>query len=220
VSKEGGFKENKIYILIAIFIVIIIFFAVIFSGRDLTPAYIPSDYLEGNWFENLSERSSDSQLFGLEKTSSFTYELEGNWPAYITVTTFKTLFMMNEEQLRDKTIETIQNVENKGIILDEKSKIIGERVLKNGHSTMYIIFEGNDTSKNPVEDIKIIGEVWNCGVSGTSVICIGYSQVSDNVNQHSQNNTSWSKIIKDESGTFENELFIGDDGLLYNVVCH
>ena len=219
-SGEGRVRENKIYIIIALVIVTTIVLAVIFSGRDLTPAYIPSDYLVDNWIEDLSERSSGSQLLGLEKWSSFTYELEGSIPAYVSVTTFKTLFMMNEEQLRDKTVETIQNSIEQGIIIDENTKLSGERVLKNGHSTMYIVYQGNDTSKNPVEEIKIIGEVWNCGISGTSVICIGFAQITDYAHQNPDINTSWSKIIKDESGTFGNDSFQGDNGLIYNVLCH
>jgi hypothetical protein len=86
---------------------------------------------------------------------------------------------------------------------------------------MYTIYEGNDTSKDPYEKIKIIGESWSCGTSGTSIIIIGVAQISDNLNNNTEiNTTHWAKIVKDEEGTFGLEEFIGEDGLIYNIICH
>ena len=125
--------------------------------------------------------------------------------------------MMNKENLIDQTLETIKKASTQGIVLDEESRINGERVLDTGHKTMYIIYDGNDTKYDPIEKIKIIGETWNCGISGTSVICIGFAQITNN----SQINTSnWAKIIKDKEGTFGLDEYKGLDGLLFNVKCH
>jgi hypothetical protein len=116
-------------------------------------------------------------------------------------------------------METIWAASAQGIVVVNSTKISGERFLRNGHNSMYLVYDGEDTSKEPVEKIKVVGEVWNCGVSGTSIICIGVAQVTDNLNNNtSVNTTSWGKIISGLNGEIED--FIGDDGLIYNVVCH
>jgi len=198
---------------------VIVVFAVVFSSRQLTPAYVPDEFLDEGWSENLVERDSGSQFLGLESWYSITYKIDGNYPASLTVTTFKTLVMMNENELRDKTIETIEKALERGIAIDKITELTGERVLKNEHKTMYIIYDGNDTSKDPSEKIKIIGEVWNCGTSGTSIICIGVAQITDNLHNNMELNTTyWGKIVRDENGVIND--FIGEDGLIYNVICH
>jgi hypothetical protein len=115
-------------------------------------------------------------------------------------------------------METIEKALQQGINIDNKSEITGERALNNKHKTTYIIYNGNDATKNPHEEIKIIGEFWNCGTSGTSIICIGFAQVTDYAHNNSTvNTTQWAKIIRDKNGLAG---FIGEDGLIYNVVCH
>lgn len=226
-------SDNRVYIGIAAFIIIVIIFAVFFSNIQITPAYIENVYLDDNWIEDDDERYNESKLLGLEQILGFTYRLNENindyYPTYLTVTTLKTFFMMNEDELLDKTKETINNAMNeKNISLDYNSMIAGNRVLDNGHKTMYIVYEGFDNSTDVSEKINIIGETWNCGTSGTSVICIGYAQITDNEhNNPNENLTYWAKIVRDEEGTFRmfnrgnNELmFQGEDGLIFNVKCH
>jgi len=217
VAFKGGSRDNRIYTIIAIFIVIIIIITLFWylSISPLNVAYIENQFLDDTWSEDLEERDSGSQLLGIEKWASYTYRNNNNsYPAYVTLTSFKLLFLMNEDQLKDETIKTIKKVTNQGVIIDENTKISGERTLNNGHSTMYIIYDGNDSSG---EMIKIIGETWNCGVSGTSIICIGFAQVTNNL---VENFSHWTKIVRDKEGTFGLENFQGDDGLIYNVKCH
>lgn len=215
-SFKGASRENKIYAVIAIFIFVVIILAVFFSSNKLNEAKIEDYILGDSWSEDIVERESGSQLWGLEKSISYTYRNIGNiFPAYVTVTSMKTLFMVNEETLRDQTLNTIRKAE--GIVIDEDSKITGERLLYNGHKTMYFIYDGNDTSKEPYQKIKIIGETWNCGTSGTSIICIGLAQVTNNPEI---NTTHWAKIIGDEEGTFGLGDFKRTDGLIFNVKCH
>ncbi|RLG67182.1 MAG: hypothetical protein DRO11_10420, partial [Methanobacteriota archaeon] len=172
-----------------------------------------------------TERFYIEHLFGLEKQSSFTYQVNNyTYPAYVTVTTIKTLFMMSEKDLLQKTIETIENeARSQGLLLDNVSRISGERQINNLHRTMYVIFNGTDEVDG--ERIKIIGETWNCGLSGTSVICIGFAQVTDFSNgKTGENLVNWAAILRDEVGTFV-KLYNGDtifkgDGLIYNVKCH
>jgi hypothetical protein len=218
VVKEGGVRSNRIYVIIAFFLIVIVVFAVVFGTSKLTPAYVPDGLLNGGWSENIADRAGGSQLIGLEKWCSSTYEMDGQYPAYLTITTFKTLIMMSEKDLRDKTTSTIEKALAQGITIDNASEITGERTLNNKHKTTYILYNGSDTTKNPPEKIKIIGEFWNCGTSGTSIICIGFAQVTDYAHGSSTvNTTQWAKIIKDKNGL---ENFTGEDGLIYGVVCH
>ena len=219
---KGGSRENKIYAVIAIVIIVVIILTVFLSGNQLIEAKIEDQIPGSNWGEDLDERDGDSQLLGLEKWVSYTYKNNDElFPAYVTVTSIKTLFMMNEEDLIDHTLDTIKKASEQGLIIDENSEINGERILSKGHKTMYIIYDGDDTSKIPFEKIKIIGESWSCGTSGTSIISIGVAQITDNLNNNSEINTAhWAKIIKDKKGTFGLEEFKGDDGLIFNIICH
>ena len=214
---KGGSRDNKIYAVIAIFIIMVIVLTVFwfFSVSQLTVAYIENHILGDAWNEDIRERDGGSQFWGLEKWASYTYRNnDSKFPSYVTVTSFKLMFMMNEDQLKDQTIETIKQASEQNIGIDENSKIAGERTLINGHTTMNIIYDGNDTSG---EMIKIIGETWNCGISGTSIICIGFAQITDNLET---NSTYWAKIIRDKTETFGVGDFQGEDGLIFNVKCH
>ena len=80
------------------------------------------------------------------------------------------------------------------------------------------------------DKIYYIGETWNCGVSGTAIICIGYAQITDNIDNNSNENyENFAKIIKDKEGTFreyfrnkvsDELIFQGENGLIFNVKCH
>jgi len=218
--------ENRIYIVISIFVFIVIILTILFANNNLIPAYIDDDVLEeNNWSENISERFYIERLFGLEKQASFTYQVNNDtYHAYVTVTTLKTLFMMSEQNLLQKTIETIENAaRNQGLLLDNISKVSGQRRINISHRTMYVVFNGTNISDG--EKIKIIGETWNCASSGTSIICIGFAQVTDfSHNKTGENLVNWATILKDETGTFtklynDNIIFKGN-GLIYNVRCH
>jgi hypothetical protein len=224
-----GKNENRIYILISFLIILLIFVTVIFSSNDIFEAYIDDDILDKNWYEDVEGRFSDDRFFGLEKQISFMYRLDNsNYPSYLSVNSFKTFFMMNEDDLITKTIETIeQAAKEKNVFLDNNSKIQDSRVLKNGHKTMYAAFNGTILSNNITDKVKIIGETWNCKTSGTSIIVIGFAQTTNESNNFSNENlVYWAKIVKDKANTFgiyhdkSENLFIDDDGLIFNVRCH
>jgi hypothetical protein len=214
-------RDSLIYALITILIIVIIVFAFLFSTNRLVPAYVEDSILGAEWGEDIAERQGSSSIMGLEKWASYTYRNNNDtYPAYVTVTSMKTLFMMNENELFSKTVETINSASGDGIVIDEASRETGSRALANGHKTYYVIYDGNDTSKNLNETIKIIGETWSCEVSGTSVICIGFAQITDNAHSNSSVNfTCWSKIISDGSGIL-GPNYQKDDGLIFNVKCH
>ena len=214
-------KDNKIYFAVAIFIIIVVVLTIFLSSNQLISAKINDTVLNNSWIEDISERDSGSGFLGLEKWASFTYKNnDESYPAYITVTTFKTIFLMNEQTLKNKMEETIKESFGPDVSIDLESKTTGERTLGNGHSTLYSIYDGNYSFNENNEKIKIIGETWNCGVSGTSIICIGYAQITDNTNNNSEPSlNNWIKILKDIDGTF-GEDFKGVGGLIYNTKCH
>lgn len=213
-------RENLIYICIAVFIIVIIILSLLFSSRNLTKAYVEDNVLV-DWSEDIFERDGGSRTFGLEKWSSYTYRNNNiSYPAYITVTSFKTLFMMSENELFDKTIETIMKASDKGIIIDEKTRIDGSRVIRNNHKTTFVIYNATDLNNEPPQKIKIIGETWNCGVSGTSIICIGVAWITNNsIDSSKIDLIYWSNIINDKEGTFGIN-YKNENGLIYNVKCH
>jgi len=218
VSKEDR-KNKYFYTSISIIVIALIIIIVILSSNSITEAYVYDKYVSGGWTEDIEDRYYEVKLFGLEKQASFTYRVNNtNYLSYLTVSTIKTLFLMNENELFDKTIETIKTeADNQNIILNTSTKITGTRTLNNSHKTNYVIYEG----KEGLEDIMIIGESYNCANSGTSIICIGYSQITYN---NTENLENWAKIIRDKDGTFEgiygSDIFTGKDGLIFNVICH
>ena len=218
-------EDNKLYAIIAILIIILIFVILLLSSSDINGAVVSDTVLDNGWYEDGEERFFDSRLLGLEKQISLTYRLDNhNFPSFLTVNTYKTVFMMNEKDLFEKTVEAIENsMKEKKVVLDNQSAKNGYRVLENKHKTMYIVYNGTKLSGNFEEDIRVIGETWNCGESGISVIAVGYSQITNNSNK---NTSHWAKIIKDQSNTFSfysknnNYEFLGKDGLIFNIECH
>lgn len=224
-----GERISKAYVIIAIFIILLIIITILFSGNQLIWAIIDDKYLFNGWKDS-GDSVSYNRFFGLEKQGSLTYVIDENvdnlYPAFITITSIKTIFMKSEEDLLKTTIETINKAaEANNIIIDKNSSYSGNRVLNIGHKTNFVIFDGNKTNEIVTEEIRIIGETWNCGFSGSSVICIGVSQITDNKhNNPDYNYTHWIEIIGDTEGTFVNKFnsynFINSNGLLFNVKCH
>lgn len=216
---EDAFRDTKIYTMIAVSIIALLLLLYIISNIGFNYSYVPDEYLDENWGEDIEKRERGSQLFGLNKWNGFTYIIDNNYKAYLSVITIKSFLILSKDDLKEKTLESIHELEINGISIDINSLICGERSLKNNHKTSYFIYNGNDTLKNPTERIKIIGEAWNCVKSGTSIICIGVSEITDNeLNNANLNFKNWEKIIKDKDGTF-GDSFIGTDGLIYNILC-
>jgi len=223
---RGESSVNKVYVALAILIVILIMFTFLFSGNQLILAIVESKYLTEGW-DDSGDHFYDERLLGLEKQASIKYGLDDDYvySAFLRVTTIKTLFTMSEEELLEKTKETvIQSAAEKNITLNETSIFKSSRVLDNGHKTTYIIYNGTIILNNYSEQIAILGETWNCALSGTSIICIGFAQVTDNSNNLGYNYTALAKVLGDREGTFVERFssydFIKDEGLIFNVKCH
>jgi hypothetical protein len=153
---------------------------------------------------------------GLEKWCNSVYEIKGKYPASLTVTTIKSLLLSDEKEINTKIQETIKENFKDTVYLNESSKITGERILNNSHKTKYTIYEGFNVQNQ--NKLKIISEVWNCGESGSSIICIGIAYISNEGNPFSYNTENWRKIINDPSGSIES--ISGENGLIYNIKCH
>ena len=211
-------KQNQTHIRLFIISVGIITLLILSGCTGLKSAYVPDDVLTNGWHENLALRSSSIQFFGLDRCSSITYEITGRYPAFLTVTTIKTLVLMDEEELLKQTEEIIRNTLHGSVDINESSKTMGERFVKKGHKTLYIVCDGADIGRKKGEMVRIIGEVWNCGVTGTSIICIGVAYVTNKTSTPNYDDENWKKIVTDPSGSIGG--FTGRDGLIYNVVCH
>lgn len=186
-----------------------------FSGcLTLTNSSIPSSSLTRGWHENTALRNTGSQMFGLTQWQSTTYEILGNYPASLTITTMKTLVQSEKEQLQKDVIHTIETTFTTQIVLTQNSQ--GERLLRNGHTSHYILYTGRDLRTN--DTVRIVGEVWNCDRSGTSILCIGLAYITSNKIPGTINTEQWQKIIGDTQGTLEG--MIDDTGLLFCVRCH
>ena len=115
-----GRDNSKIkfkYGIISILIFTIILFLIFFSNNELNVAFIHHDFLSDEWFENLDYRTTISKLFGLEKWASIRYEIDSNYTNFLTITTFKTLILLDENELSNKIEEITDSILERRIIL-------------------------------------------------------------------------------------------------------
>ena len=183
---------------------------------SLSCSYIPDQYLQNGWHENLALRNTGMQVFGLEKWCSITYSIEGKYPAFLTITTYKTLILPEKQQLLNQIKNIIQHTFQEQIIINENSEISGSRTLYQNHKSFYLIYEGIDVSNSENITVKLIGEVWTCDTTGSSIICIGIAHTTQA--DGSKNLQQWSTLVMDLVGSIEN--CTGSDGLIYNILCH
>jgi len=64
VTRDRGAGETRVYAIVAVFVIIVIILAVIFSGTSFSHAYVDATALTGGWRENPAEREGISQWFG------------------------------------------------------------------------------------------------------------------------------------------------------------
>ena len=58
-------EDNKIYALIAVIVVILIFTVLIFSSNNITEAVVSKDALGDGWYEDGEERFFEERMLGL-----------------------------------------------------------------------------------------------------------------------------------------------------------
>ncbi len=216
-------------------VLIIALIATCFSGcLEFDEAYVSPTVLTNGWCENKTAYDSGSQNFGLEKWVTIMYQVGGEYPGSLQVGTIKTLMLLGEDKLLKKVMDNIlDEAEQEGIHVDEKSKVEGTRKILKLHETKFFTFMGIVTEKRRLfdrnESVMIIGEVWSCAESGVSVICVGFAQITRHgpfgLLQYWDTGT-WKKIVGDPYGTFK-DLHPSNEGkglygsgLIYNVICH
>jgi len=204
-------KKRKIIPFISI-----LFLLIILSGCvNIKCAYIPDEIINNGWYENLSLRNTGLHFLGLEKWCTSLYEIRGKYPASLSISTLKSLLLTNEDELFNKIQGIIEDNLSDNIKLNHSSRFSGERYLSNSHQSKYIIYNGIDLTKEL--NVRIIGEVWNCGISGLSVICIGIAYITNKDNFSVEYTKNWQSIVSDPNGEIEN--YFGE-GLIYNINCH
>jgi hypothetical protein len=180
---------------------------------ELKTSYIPPDMLPNGWFEVSSLHNTGIEFLGFEKWSSVTYEVQGKINGLLTINTINTLVLTDEKDLLIYVNKTVNSIfKDRGTLIEVWR---GNRDLSTKHTSQYIIYQSENNSLNQL--FRIIGEVWNCGVSGASIICIGFVYREDGSNQLLDESSAWAALIGDPIGTIDGHL---NKGLIYNIKCH
>ena len=196
-------------------ILALLFTLMVSSGCvELKTAYIPPELLQPGWEEATDLRNTGIEFLSLEKWSSITYTFQINTQASLTITTINSLILTDEKELIKYANTSIQKTFSQHYTLNIEKQ--GSRELAMKHTSKYVVYIAQNNTIN--KTIGIIGEVWNCGISGISVICLGYSYIDTNTINPYQNTSTWNAIIGDPLGTIDNNY--KDDGLIYSIRCH
>ncbi|MEM0493184.1 MAG: hypothetical protein QXS02_04430 [Candidatus Thermoplasmatota archaeon] len=214
---------NRKYTLLALIIIVLgvisIVFVVILNSINIKVAYIPDEKLSHGWYEDTSLRSSSSYILGFEQCRSITYKFNNDSSAILVVITVKSLGWLNSKQLEEKIDYFLEyNIKDKNITINESMKKRGERVHPNGHRAVYILSRGTYQEENITFNVELIGEAWNCDISGTSIICIGYACTTRiNDNRVYEDKSRYRAMVADQLASVDG---IRGEGLIVNVACH
>ena len=201
-------------ILFPIICTLLIFHIIVLSGCvELKTAYIEPENLPTGWIEVTALKNTVIESFGLEKWSSVTYEYQDTLQGIITISTINTLVLTDENDLLDYVNSTVFSIfKPQGQVLEIEQ---GSRSLITEHTSQYIIYKLENTSRNSTG--RLIGEVWNCGVAGTSIMCMGFIIDENPTNHTIENSSLWSQIIGDPIGSIDDAVY---EGLIYQIKCH
>ncbi|HVL47936.1 MAG TPA: hypothetical protein VM889_05225 [Candidatus Thermoplasmatota archaeon] len=200
---------------------------------SLTPAKVPQNLLGGNGWRLDTGRSDDaprSEAFGLAARQSLVYVDEGRsprgYPGQILLLTLKGLLTPSDESIKDQVrTQVLEGAAAAGIAVGAQSRE-GRRALASGATSTFFTYDGVvrggggvfTTSK---AEVKILGEVWHCRQTGTSVLAVALAQVSDvdavgGVELPANRDaTTWREIVADPSGALDGT----GNGLVYAVTC-
>lgn len=216
--------------------------ALLLSGcaGPIPAARVPDSLLQGDggngWAPDgaRSQAVPTTEMLGLVQRQTLSYRDDprdggnGGYSASLVLTTMKLFPSPSEAQLRDILREQVEiNAEQQGIRL-EGAPSEGARSLQDGHRTLFFIFTGKVTGQGELftttdATAKIVGEVWNCPASGTSVAAVGLAQVSSVRSlggvpiATDVDARNWRELAADPQGSMDGQR--GADGLLYNVRC-
>jgi hypothetical protein len=209
-------------VVISLVIIVIIASVMVISTRQIMGAVVPDSSLVDGWHERISDRAVSSGFFNINQEIAYTYAVDDViFPASLLVQTTKSLVLPSEAQLLTQAISRYLPSLQDRFLINQTASVQGMRELKNGHHTHYIIYPGSINASDGVDEVRCIIEVWNCGLSKTSIICVGVAQMTnDSVPPLNQSNLDhWQRIISDPVGSFGDQ-YRHDDALIYSIRCH
>ena len=194
----------------------------VLSTNQIAPAFVPDSTLQDGWHELIGQRLETSGFLNLDQSVTYTYGiLDDSFPATLKVQTKKSIVFSSESQLLEHTISKFLLNLQQNFTLNDQPYLKGMRILKNGHQTQYALYNATLNFSQYQEEVRIIIEIWNCGVSKTSIINIGVAQISNHTNPSSTqwNQLHWQNMLSDPVGTFGQD-FKAENGLIYTINCY
>lgn len=205
----------------------------------LAAASIPGSFLGGDggngWERDAahSDAAPQAESLGLAQRQTLAYLDDGKggnggYPASLALTTLKLFPAPGESQLRDIVQQQVrQRSEEQGIALGNQA-LQGSRTLADGHTTLFFVFTGTVTGRGALftttnATAKILGEVWSCPESGTSVAAVGLAQVSSAQSiggvplPGQEDPRNWRELAGDPRGSVDGQQ--AGDGVLWHAVC-
>jgi len=212
----------SVSVVISLIIIVIIASVMVISTRQITAAMVPDSSLVDGWHERIGDRIVSSGFFNLNQAVTYTYATDDVlFPASLLVQTKKSLVLPSETQLLNQAVsEHLPDLQN-NYSINTNTTMQGMRTLHTGHQTHYIVYQGVRNDSAQLDEIRCVIEVWNCGISKISVICIGVAQIT-NVSILSTDHSTMNyleHILSDPIGTF-GEQYQQPDGLIYSIRCH
>lgn len=203
-------------------------------------ASVPDKFLEGpggNGWERVENRSMSepqSEWMGFKKEQVLVYQdraTDGRgYPGTLTVVTLRAISAYSPEALKDLIKEQVRSRAEAAGLAVGGDPVEGTRTLADGSSTQYFVYSANVTKAGFFTQkdagAKLIGEVWNCEASRTSVVAIGFAQVSSRSTtaglllpggSSGVKLDTWRELVADKDGAIEG--IKGERGLIDHVTC-
>jgi hypothetical protein len=162
-------------VVISLVIIIIIISVMVLSTNQIVPAFVPDSTLQDGWHELIGQRLATSGFLNLDQSVTYTYGilddtygiLDDSFPATLKVQTKKSIVFSSESQLLEHTISKFLLDLQQNFTLNDQPYFMGKRMLENGHQTQYALYNATLNFSQYQEEIRVIIEIWNCGISKT-----------------------------------------------------
>lgn len=182
------------------------------------------------WRENTTARQSESAWMGAARVEARVWEDRAGGaghPGKLWVYTLRAPVSPSEDELVPRLRERIESqARAQGIELGRPVGE-GERTLLNGLRSSWFAYNGTASSSSGLfsrdAEVRILGEVFACRPARTTVLAVGFAQVTDVrtvgglVRETDRDGTTWHEVAADPSGTIESQR--GSSGLAWNLVC-
>ncbi|MHB8605599.1 MAG: hypothetical protein ACYDCK_10135 [Thermoplasmatota archaeon] len=213
--------------------------ALAFSGcLTLVAAHVPNRLLEGAGGNGWERDDAHSQTeptggsFSLERTQTLRYQDAASggagYPGVLYVVTLRAVFTPSPSAVTAKLRDAVSEFASSNNIHLDDSGYSGARHVATGAASSFFVYNGSVSSSGSLfttqnAKVKILGEVFPCEATRTSVVAVGLAQITDvrsigGVPVGTNTDlTTWSEIAGDPDGSIENLRDV--NGLVYNVVC-